>query len=83
MPAPSLLSPIRLGPLTLPNRVVMAPLTRLRADMPGNLPNAMMEKYYEQRAEAGLIVSEATPISATGDGYYGTPHMRTDAQEER
>ena len=61
----TLLSPFTLGPLTLPNRVVMAPMTRNRAG-PGNVPGALNATYYAQRAGAGLIVSEATQVSPQG-----------------
>ena len=57
MPQP-LLQPRRLGDLLLPNRVVMAPLTRGRASNSGHVPNNLMREYYEQRAKAGLIISE-------------------------
>src|SRR5690606_11845230 len=57
---PNLLSPVQMGALTLPNRVLMAPLTRSRAGQPGDVPTAMNAEYYAQRAGAGLIVSEAT-----------------------
>lgn len=77
-----LLTPVQLGPFTLPNRVVMAPLTRMRAHMPGNVPWEFNAAYYRQRATAGLIISEATPVSTTGYGYYGTPGIHTDEQTE-
>ena len=54
---PSLFDPLRLGDLTLPNRVVMAPLTRTRS--PGHVPNALVAEYYRQRASAGLIISDS------------------------
>ena len=57
MPQP-LLQPRRLGDLLLPNRIVMAPLTRGRASNSGHVPNNLMREYYEQRAKAGLIISE-------------------------
>ena len=60
-----LFSPFKLGPLELPNRVVMAPMTRNRAG-PGNVPHALNATYYAQRAGAGLIVSEATQVSPVG-----------------
>jgi len=72
--------PITLGALTLRNRIVMAPLTRMRAAMPGNVPQEMNARYYAQRASAGLIISEATPISETGHGYYATPGIHTPEQ---
>jgi len=74
-----ILSPFQLGPLTLPNRVVMAPMTRNRAG-PGNVPGAMNATYYAQRASAGLIVSEATQVSPQGVGYPGTPGIHSAAQ---
>src|SRR6202167_2816822 len=67
-----LFSPIRLGPLALPNRIVMAPMTRNRAG-PGNAPTALNATYYAQRAGAGLIVAEASQVSPQGLGYPGTP----------
>ncbi len=74
-----LFSPIRLGPYELPNRVVMAPMTRNRAG-PAEVPTALMATYYAQRASAGLIVSEGTQISPQGQGYPGTPGMFSPAQ---
>jgi N-ethylmaleimide reductase len=67
-----LFEPVRLGPLTLPNRIVMAPLTRSRAAA-GGVQGEMNARYYAQRASAGLIISEATNISAQGRGYAFTP----------
>lgn len=61
-----LFRPLQLGPLSLPNRMVMAPMTRSRTSQPGDVPNALMATYYAQRASAGLIVSEATQISRQG-----------------
>ena len=69
---PSLFSSLRLGELTLPNRVIMAPLTRSRAGVE-RLPNALMAEYYAQRACAGLIITEATVVSPQGIGYADTP----------
>ena len=69
---PDLFSPIRLGPYDLPNRVVMAPMTRNRAG-PGEVPTPLMATYYAQRASAGLIISEATQIAPEGQGYIATP----------
>ena len=80
MTANPLLTPIELGDLELPNRVWMAPLTRSRASMPGNVPNELMGEYYAQRASSGLIIAEATPVSERGHGYYATPGVHTDAQ---
>jgi N-ethylmaleimide reductase len=79
MPTPTLLSPLHLGPLTLPNRVVMAPMTRNRAGA-GNVPGALNATYYAQRAGAGLIVSEATQVSPQGLGYPGTPGIHSAEQ---
>ena len=77
----ALFQPLRLGALELPNRVLMAPLTRSRAAQPGDVPSEMNARYYAQRAAAGLIISEATQISRQGQGYAFTPGMYTDAQE--
>jgi N-ethylmaleimide reductase len=73
-----LFSPYPLGPLVLPNRMVMAPMTRGRAD-PDGTPNSLMARYYTQRAAAGLIVTEATPISRKAIGWLGAPGIYTDA----
>jgi N-ethylmaleimide reductase len=75
----TLFDPIRFGDISASNRVVMAPLTRDRAG-PGQVPTELMAKYYEQRASAGLIVSEGTQISAEGQGYLDTPGIFSDAQ---
>ena len=69
----TLFDPLVVGDLTLPNRVVMAPLTRSRADNPGRVPTMMMAEYYAQRASAGLILSEATSVDPMGVGYPRTP----------
>lgn len=74
-----LLSPITLGSLDLPNRTIMAPLTRCRAS-DGRVPNAMMAEYYAQRATAGLILTEATSVDPMGVGYPDTPGIWSDAQ---
>src|SRR5688572_29024772 len=71
----------RLGSLELPNRVVMAPMTRSRADE-GARASALAVRYYAQRATAGLIVSEATQVSPQGVGYPGTPGIHDEAQAE-
>lgn len=76
-----LFQPIKLGAIEAPNRIVMAPLTRGRAD-PGFVPNAMMAEYYRQRAGAGLIISEATGISVEGLGWPSAPGIWNDAQVE-
>jgi len=77
MSTPDLFSPIDLGPLTLPNRIFMAPLTRCRASE-GHVPNDLNVEYYSQRASAGLIISEATSVSPRGYGYPNTPGIHTD-----
>lgn len=69
----SLFDPILLGDLHLPNRVFMAPLTRARATADGRVPTPLMREYYAQRASAGLILSEATSVTAMGVGYERTP----------
>lgn len=73
------LSPYTLGPLSLRNRMVMAPLTRSRAQ-DDNVPSGMAVTYYSQRASAGLIITEATQVSAGGQGYVSTPGLHSDAQ---
>src|SRR6202051_4722836 len=76
-----LFSPVRVGAIDLSHRVVLAPLTRMRADLPGNVPNDLMAKYYGQRAsEGGLLLTEATFIAPTGNGGYASPGIFTDAQ---
>lgn len=77
---PDLFSPLDIGPLTLRNRVLMAPLTRMRATAPGDLPNDLMRDYYTQRAGAGLVISEGTQISAEGKGYADTPGIHSAEQ---
>jgi len=78
--AAALLQPFQLGDLALPNRVVLAPLTRGRAGKE-RIPNATMAEYYVQRASAGLIISEATTISAQANGWLESPGVYTDAME--
>ncbi|RYF06748.1 MAG: alkene reductase [Comamonadaceae bacterium] len=80
MSTSSLFRPLQVGPLQLPNRIVMAPMTRSRTSQPGNVPNQLMAQYYAQRASAGLIVSEATQISPQGQGYSFTPGIHSEAQ---
>ena len=74
-----LFSPVKLGNLTLQNRIFMAPLTRCRS-VDGHIPNAMMAAYYAQRASAGLIIAEATMVSPLGIGYPNTPGIYTPEQ---
>ncbi|MEP9353911.1 alkene reductase [Xanthobacter sp. KR7-65] len=78
---PSLFDPFTLGGLTLPNRIVMAPLTRNRA-VAGFVPSPMAAQYYGQRADAGLLITEASQISQQGQGYQDTPGIYSDAQVE-
>jgi N-ethylmaleimide reductase len=78
MPDRSLFAPVSLGPLTLSNRVVMAPMTRSRAE--GNVPGPLVAEYYAQRAGAGLIVTEGTSPSPNGLGYARIPGLFSDAQ---
>jgi len=76
----SLFSSLKFGNLILPNRIVMAPMTRARTDQPGNVPNDLMAEYYAQRASAGLMISEATQISPQGQGYSFTPGIHSPEQ---
>lgn len=78
---PTLFDPITLGDIALPNRIVMAPLTRCRASE-GRVPNDLMREYYTQRATAGLILTEATSVTPQGVGYPDTPGLWTDEQTE-
>ncbi len=75
----TIFDPITLGDLQLPNRIIMAPLTRCRADE-GRVPNAMMAEYYVQRASAGLILTEATSVTPMGVGYPDTPGIWSNDQ---
>ena len=75
-----LLRPIKLNDLALKNRVIMAPMTRSRADNEGNVPNDMMVTYYTQRAGAGLIITEGSQISEQAVGYINTPGIYTQEQ---
>jgi N-ethylmaleimide reductase len=77
-----LLETVKLGAYELPNRIIMAPLTRCRADNPGRVPNDLMAEYYRQRAGAGLIISEGTVVSKKGIGYVHTPGLFSDEQAE-
>jgi N-ethylmaleimide reductase len=78
---PTLFDPISLGAIDCPNRILMAPLTRGRADA-RSVPNDLMRDYYVQRASAGLIISEATGISSEGLGWPFAPGLWSDAQTE-
>jgi len=79
---PTLFDPIKVGALTLPNRIVMAPLTRSRATSDTRVPVPLMAEYYTQRATAGLILSEATIVDPMGAGYVATPGIYSDEQVE-
>ena len=76
---PGLLDPLTLGSLRLPNRVVMAPLTRLRGT-PDHIPTPVMVEYYRQRASVGLIISEGIPVSPQGVGYAQVPGIWSEQQ---
>lgn len=78
---PTLFDPVTLGEISLPNRILMAPLTRSRAGT-SRIPNALMAEYYRQRASAGLILSEATVVTPSGVGYADTPGIWSDEQVE-
>lgn len=69
-----------IGDLILPNRIIMAPLTRMRTQQPGNIPTALNATYYSQRASAGLIIAEATQIAPQGQGYPATPGIHSAEQ---
>ncbi len=75
-----LFEPFKLGPITLPNRFVMAPLTRNRALPPGMVPNPLAIDYYGQRASAGLLITEASQVSQQGQGYQDTPGIYSKEQ---
>lgn len=77
-----LFTPYQLADLTLNNKMVMAPMTRSRADNAGAIPNALMAEYYAQRASAGLIVTEGAPVSTWGVGYINVPGIYSDEQVE-
>jgi N-ethylmaleimide reductase len=80
MSVPKLFTPTRIGDLDVPNRLVMAPLTRNRALPNGDVPHALNAEYYAQRATAGLLISEGTQISPEGKGYAWTPGIHSAEQ---
>lgn len=80
MKFPHLFNPLKIGAITTPNRIFMAPLTRLRNTEPGDIPTPMMAEYYRQRASAGLIITEATQVSFQAKGYSGAPGLHTPEQ---
>lgn len=77
---PVAFEPVTVGELTLPNRIVMAPMTRSRAYGPGQSPTPLMAEYYAQRTSAGLIIAEGTQPSLIGQGYPNTPGLHSDEQ---
>ncbi len=77
-----LFEPIQLGNLTLKNRVILPALTRCRTTQPGNVPNQLMADYYTQRADAGLMFTEATQVEPRGQGYAWTPGIHSQEQIE-
>ena len=79
---PTLFDPLKLGALQLPNRILMAPLTRSRATPDTRVPTPLQVEYYRQRASAGLIFSEATSVSPMGVGYAATPGIWSEEQTE-
>ena len=78
----NLFDPLNVGDITIGNRIIMAPLTRMRSFQPGNIPQRINADYYAQRAGAGLIISEATQISQQGQGYPATPGIHSPEQVE-
>ena len=81
MKFPSLFSPLQVGRYKLKHRVVMAPLTRMRAERPSLAPRPLNAEYYAQRATSGgLIIAEASPVTATGHGSPGTPGIYSEQQ---
>ena len=77
---PTIFDNLKIGNLTLPNRIIMAPLTRMRSKQPGNIPWELNATYYSQRSSAGFIITEATQISQQGQGYPGTPGIHSKEQ---
>ncbi len=75
---PSLFDPLRVGALTLPNRIMLAPLTRARAGR-SHIPNALMAEYYSQRADGGLLIAEATMVASNASAFTGEPGIFNDA----
>jgi N-ethylmaleimide reductase len=75
----SLFTPLKVGAITVPNRILLAPLTRNRA-LPDGVPGALAAQYYTQRASGGLLITEATQITAMGKGYVNTPGIHSNEQ---
>lgn len=80
MSTAKIFTPLKVGDITVANRIFMAPLTRLRSIEPGDIPTELMVKYYQQRASSGLVITEATQISFQSKGYAGAPGLHTDEQ---
>ena len=74
-----LFTPLTVGPLELPNRVLMAPLTRARAE-PGHVPGPLMATHYQQRASAGLLIAEATMVMEGNSAFWHEPGIHSAAQ---
>ena len=79
---PTLFDPLKIGALTLPNRIVLAPLTRSRALPDSRVPSDLAVEYYRQRAGAGMMLTEATSVTPMGVGYAATPGIWSDEQTE-
>ncbi len=80
---PSLFSPLKIGPYQLKHRVVLAPLTRMRAEKPSLAPRPLNAEYYAQRATpGGLLIAEASPVAATGFGSPGVPGIYTERRSQ-
>jgi len=79
---PTLFDPLKVGALSLPNRILMAPLTRSRATPDARIPTDLQADYYRQRASAGIIFTEATSVTPRGVGYAATPGIWSDEQVE-
>jgi N-ethylmaleimide reductase len=78
-----LFNPVRVGAFDLSHRIVLAPLTRMRSEMPGNIPGRAMADYYAKRAtRGGFLISEATYVTCQGNGGFGSPGIETDEQVE-
>ncbi len=77
-----ILTELQIGNLQIKNRIIMAPLTRMRSKQPGNIPHELNATYYAQRASAGFILTEATQVSQQGQGYPGTPGIHSKEQVE-
>ena len=80
MSSSSLFGPVRLGDLSLENRIFLPPLTRCRSTQPGDIPNALMAEYYAQRTQAGFLITEGTQIEPRGQGYAWTPGIYSPEQ---